>query len=128
VCAHARIGGAATHNRPHRTEARPSASAIVRAAGAEKAHTSRNVVTDAVFHAPMSALNADADWNACAPKPHAVDADEKGPHGLGFRVSGRARSTSPPTHAHAADPSPSHTGARTHERRPILTYTDEWIM
>jgi hypothetical protein len=22
-------------------------------------------MTDAVFHAPMFALNADADWNAC---------------------------------------------------------------
>ncbi len=34
VCARARIGGAAAHNRPRRTEARPSASAIVRAAWA----------------------------------------------------------------------------------------------
>jgi hypothetical protein len=24
-------------------------------------------VTDAVFHAPMFALNADANWNACEP-------------------------------------------------------------
>jgi hypothetical protein len=24
-------------------------------------------VTDAVFHAPMFALNADAEWNACEP-------------------------------------------------------------
>jgi hypothetical protein len=39
------------------------------------------VVTAAVFHAPMFALNADADWNACAPKPHAVDADGQGSHG-----------------------------------------------
>ena len=30
----------------------------------------------------------------------------KGSHGLGFRDSGRARSTSPPTRAHTADPSP----------------------
>jgi hypothetical protein len=55
-----RIGGAAAHNRPRRIEARPSASAIVRAAGPEAALTEANVVTDAVFHAPMSALNADA--------------------------------------------------------------------
>ena len=31
------------------------------------AHTEHNVVTAAVFHAPMFALNADADWNACEP-------------------------------------------------------------
>jgi hypothetical protein len=37
------------------------------ARGGGTAHTWYNVVTDAVFHAPMSALNADADWNACEP-------------------------------------------------------------
>jgi hypothetical protein len=35
----ARIGGAAAHNGPRRTKARPSASAIVRAAGPGAAHT-----------------------------------------------------------------------------------------
>ena len=74
----ARIGGAAAHNRPRRIEARPSASAIVRAAGPGAAHTPYNVVTAAVFHVPMSALNADAEKNACAPKPHAVHADGQG--------------------------------------------------
>jgi hypothetical protein len=86
----------------------------VRAAGPGAAHTEFIVVTAAVFHAPMFALNADAELNACAPKPHAVHADG---HGLArFRASGsgRARSTSPPTRAHTADPSPSHTGARIH--------------
>ncbi len=58
VCARARIGGAAAHNGPRRTEARPSASVIVRAAGPGAAHTEDNVVTAAVFHAPMFALNA----------------------------------------------------------------------
>ncbi len=110
----ARIGGAAAHNRPRRIEARPSASAVVRAAGPGAAHTAGMFDTDAVFHAPMLALNTDANANACAPKPHAVDADGKGSHGFGFRVLGRARSTSPPTRAHTADPSQSHTGARTH--------------
>ncbi len=81
-----RIGGAAAHNGPRRTEARPSAAAIVRAAGPGAAHTWYKLVTHAVFHAPMFALNADAERNACAPKPHAVDADGKGSHGLGFRV------------------------------------------
>jgi hypothetical protein len=46
---------------------------------------------------------------ARAPRPTG-----KGSHGLGLRVLGRARSTSPPTRAHTADPSPSHTGARIH--------------
>ena len=55
------IGGAAAHNRPRRTEARPSASAVVRAGGPGAAHTAYNVVTAAVFHAPMLALNADAE-------------------------------------------------------------------
>ncbi len=82
----ARIGGAAAHNRPRRTEARPSASAVLRAAGPRAAHTPCNVVTAAVFHAPMFALNADATKNACAPKPHAVHADGQGSHGSGFRV------------------------------------------
>jgi hypothetical protein len=61
TCAHARIGGAAAHNRPRRTEARPSASAIVRAAGPGAAHTENKLDTDAVFHAPMLALKADAE-------------------------------------------------------------------
>ena len=45
-------------------------------------------MTAAVFHAPIFALNADADWNACEPnhkrlraEPHAVHADGKGLHG-----------------------------------------------
>ncbi len=110
----ARIGGAAAHNRPRRIEARPSASAIVRAAGPGAAHTETIFDTDAVFHAPMLALNADADWNACAPKPHAVHADGQGLARFGVSGSGRARSTSPPTRAHTADPSQSRTGARIH--------------
>jgi hypothetical protein len=42
-------------------EAPPSASAVVRAAGPGAAHTEANEVTRAVFHAPMSALKADAE-------------------------------------------------------------------
>ncbi len=82
----ARIGGAAAHDGPRRIEARPSASVIVRAAGPGAAHTEANEPTRAVFHAPMLALNRDAERNACAPKPHAVHADGKGSHGLGHRV------------------------------------------
>ena len=42
-------------------------SAAVRA-GPEAAHTENNVVTEAVFHAPMFALKADAEENACEPR------------------------------------------------------------
>ena len=65
----ARIGGAAAHNGPRRTDDPPSASRLRwRATRAGKAaHTLFNEVIDAVFHAPMFALNADAAWNACAP-------------------------------------------------------------
>ena len=41
-------------------------------ATAETAHTQVNVVTDAVFHAPMFALNADASRNACEPTTRGV--------------------------------------------------------
>jgi hypothetical protein len=90
----ARIGNAAAHNGQCRTEARPSASAIVRAAGPGAAHTDDNEVTRAVFHAPMFALNAYAELNACTPKPHAVHADGQGLALLRGSGSGRARSTS----------------------------------
>jgi hypothetical protein len=43
-------------------------SAAVRA-GPEAAHTEDNDVTEAVFHAPMFALKADAESNACEPRP-----------------------------------------------------------
>jgi hypothetical protein len=33
----------------------------------KRLHTEDNVDTDAVFHAPMFALNADAERNACEP-------------------------------------------------------------
>ncbi len=46
---------------------RPSARPHRRARDGGTAHTWYNVVTDAVFHAPMFALNADADMNACEP-------------------------------------------------------------
>jgi hypothetical protein len=129
VCAsRARIGGAAAHNRPRRIEARPSASAKVRAAGPGAAHTEPNEVTRAVFHAPMFALNADAEENACAPKPHAGHVDGQGL--ARFMVSGFRPS---PQHepANACAHSRSITIAHwcTHTSpRPILTYTDEWIM
>ncbi len=42
-------------------------SAAVRE-GPKAAHTLDTDVTCAVFHAPMFALKADADWNACEPR------------------------------------------------------------
>jgi hypothetical protein len=55
----ARIGGPAAHNGPCRIDDPPSASRLRwRAAQAEKvAHTTCMFDTDAVFHAPMFALN-----------------------------------------------------------------------
>ena len=41
--------------------------ALARRPGPKAAHTEVNAVTDAVFHAPMFALNADAEANACEP-------------------------------------------------------------
>ncbi len=85
---------------------RPSASTVVRAAGPGAAHTANNVVTDAVFHAPMFALNADAEANTCAPKPHAVHADGQGLARLrvsGFRPSPQhepANACAQPIHHH----------------------------
>ena len=74
-------------------------------------------MTDAVFHAPMFALNADANKepNACAPKPHAVHADGQGlarSRVSGFQAEPAARArqrvrTQPIHH-------PSHTSARIH--------------
>ncbi len=56
------IGGPAAHNGPRRidvpAERVPPAVALRRAGKA--AHTWDSVVTTAVFHAPMLALNADA--------------------------------------------------------------------
>ena len=98
----ARIGGAAAHNRPRNTEARPSASAVVRATRPGAAYTEANEVKDAAFHAPMLALNADAPRNACAPKPHAVHADGQGLARLrvsGFRPSPQHEPANPGAHS-----------------------------
>ncbi len=130
-CAHARAHRrcrraqpAALHSKPGR--ARP---ALVRAAGPGAAHTEAKLDTDAVFHAPMSALNADAYWNACAPKPDAVDADGQGLAHF-FRVSGFRPS---PQHepanacAHSRSIPIAHSCTHTY-RRPTLTCTDKWKM
>jgi hypothetical protein len=52
----------------HRRPAERVPRAVARQPGPKKAaHTFVNVVTAAVFHAPMFALNADAAWNAWEP-------------------------------------------------------------
>ncbi len=63
----ARIGGAAAHNGQRRIEPRPSASAAVARRGPKAAHTPCNTLTDAVFHALMFVLNADAWASTCEP-------------------------------------------------------------
>jgi hypothetical protein len=62
------------------------------------AHTEDKSVTRAVFHAPMFALNAAAEANACEPKPPAVDADITRSH-VSARMRGRPNRTR--THARA---------------------------
>jgi hypothetical protein len=52
-------------------------------------------MTRAVFHAPMFALNADAEWNACEPYHPRSTADGKRSH-VSARMRGR-----PIAHAHA---------------------------
>jgi hypothetical protein len=51
-----------------RIEPRSSASAAMAHRRPKATHTICNVLTDAVFHAPMFALNAFASRNACEPK------------------------------------------------------------
>ncbi len=67
---HARIGGPAAHNGPRHPDdpAERVPPAVAAPPGPERAaHTACNVVIEAVFHAPMFALNADAELNACEP-------------------------------------------------------------
>jgi hypothetical protein len=58
VCA--RIGGAAAHNGRAASKTGRAHPPRWRAAGRKAAHTLDKEVTDAVFHAPMFPLNADA--------------------------------------------------------------------
>ncbi len=65
---HARIGGAAAGAQRPRMRRRPTERGPPRCArGPKAALTEDNVVTRAVFHAPMFALNADAKKNVCEP-------------------------------------------------------------
>ena len=67
TCVRARIGGAAAHNGRAASKTGRARPPRWSAAGRKAAHTAPKEVTDAVFHAPMSALNADASANACEP-------------------------------------------------------------
>jgi hypothetical protein len=67
TAAHAHIGGATAHIGRACVDDRPSAVRRGARAGPKAAHTASIVVTEAVFHAPMFALKADARKNACEP-------------------------------------------------------------
>jgi hypothetical protein len=107
-----RIGGATAHNGPRRTDdpAERVPPAVARRRAEKAAHTAYNVVTRAVFHAPMFALNADACENACAPKPHVVHADGRRSH-VSARVCGRPYPTHTHTRARISGPA-AHNGLR----------------
>jgi hypothetical protein len=66
LCTYMYIGGVATQRRAASKADRARVCAALRAT-AGTAHTEDKSVTAAVFHAPMFALNADADSNACEP-------------------------------------------------------------
>ncbi len=65
-CTYMYIGGVATHRSAASKADRAHVCAALRAT-AGTAHTEDDVVTDAVFHAPMFALNAFALENVCKP-------------------------------------------------------------
>ncbi len=67
-CVHTRAHRRCRREQPLRDiEPRPSAPTAVVRRWPKAAHTWNNVVTDAVFHAPMFALNANVLANACEP-------------------------------------------------------------
>ncbi len=67
---------------PHRRPAERVPPAVARCPWPERAaHTPDKSVTAAVFHAPMSALNADANANACGPNQPRSTADGTRSHG-----------------------------------------------
>jgi hypothetical protein len=96
------------HTPPRHIEDRPSASAALRAP-AETAHTLENDVTQAVFHAPMFALKAVADRNACKPTARRQQRREVLIHSVWMRVR-------PHTHVRA----------RTHARMDAHTRARMW--
>jgi hypothetical protein len=112
------MGGGAAHGRcRHAQRAALHRRAAERARRSERrrpdaAHTQYNVVTDAVFHAPMFALNVDAPMNACAPSRPWCSADGRCSH------SSAPLQVRPDPLAHArAHMSAAHArvcGARTH--------------
>ncbi len=111
----AHIGGAAARNGPRSPEA-----------PAERVrHSARRRVGSGAYQVqrgdgrgvPRADVRVESRRRAerlCAEAARGRRPTRKGSQGLELRDSGRARSTSPPTRAHTADPSPSRTGARTH--------------
>ncbi len=115
VCADTRENASVV---PPRTTARAASTtrrarppAVVRRRAEKAAHTWSMFDTEAVFHAPMFALNADAALNACEPRPPAVDAAD----GRRSHVSARMRAR-PIAHAHTRAPNRTRTHARAHGR------------
>jgi hypothetical protein len=100
------IGRRIAHFWPRRIEDPPTASATARGARRRRkaAHTLVKPVNDAVFHAPMFTLNADANRNACEPN-HTGSAPTECAHTFrrGYMC---AR-----THAHACTYMNAHVGA-----------------
>ena len=86
-----------SRTRPRHIDDRPSASAALHAP-AETAHTSENDVTRAVFHAPMFALKAVAEKNACEPTARGRRRREVLVHSVRMRVHPHTRAR---THTHA---------------------------
>jgi hypothetical protein len=98
-------GAAVTHNGRACVGDRPSA--VRRGArGPEAAHTLDNVVTEAMFHAPMLALNAVAERNACEPINATLGGGVKSSH-ASARMRARPRThTSARARAHARTAAP----------------------
>jgi hypothetical protein len=90
----------------HASATDPAQSAAVRARP-KAAHTKYNVVTEAVFHAPMFALKADAESNACAPSNATLGGGGKCSH-ASARMRARQRA-----HTHERAHARAHAWART---------------
>jgi hypothetical protein len=120
VCAHAREAhrGAAAHNGRAASKTGRAHPGRSRAAGPEAAHTAYNVVTDAVFHAPMFALNAHADKNACEPSNTRSTPTEDA-HTLRRRIHGVGVKPKPVRRKRHGQPEPC---ARTHTRTHTCTF------
>jgi hypothetical protein len=103
--ARTRIGGAAARTTAAHASATDRAQSAVVRAGPEAAHTLDKSVTEAVFHAPMFALNH-APLNVCAPINATLGGGVKSSH-ASARMRARQRThTSARARAHARSAAP----------------------